>query len=1055
MLRKLIAFSINNAAIILFMSVVFLFLTVTQVMDMPVDVFPELNAPTVVILSEAGGLAADEVEQYVTFPLENAVNGLPGVRRVRSSSAMGLSLVWVEFSWGEDIYRSRQVVAEGVATVLEQLPENVHTEMAPITGITGEIMLLALSSPDGSVSPLELRAFAEFNLRRRLLGVSGVAQVVALGGELPEYQINVREDRLRLYGLSIQDVVNAASESHSIASAGYLPNVRGREISLRQVARVRQVEDIRETIIKYHNGVPVTIGEVADVQLGPTPSRGTGSSAGDPAVVVSIKKAPFTNTLEITKQIDATLDDVEAGLPEGMALNRHVMRQADFINLSLHNVWKVIRDAAIFVCIVLILFLMNVRTTVITLTAIPLSMAMALLVLKGMNQSINVMTLGGLAIAIGELVDDAIIDVENIYRRLRENQALPESEQRNKLNVIFEASNEIRSSIVFATAIIILVFVPLLFLQGIEGRFFRPMGIAYIVSIAASLLVALTVTPALCRYLLAGKLKEEKDSWVSRKLKGAYRPSLGWVLRHRLLVWSCAAAASVGSLMLGATFGSNFLPDFNEGVFTVFVDAPPDTSLEESNRMVTGLDKQLAAIEGVNSVVRRTGRAERDEHAHGVNRSEINVTIKEGYAKEEILREIDQVLESMPGLTTEVGSPIGHQLSHVLSGTLAQLAINVNGDDLPTLRTIAKRIEVALEDVPGVRDVLANREAMVESLPIRYRHEDLKRWGLSPAAAAEQVEAAFNGRVVETVNDGVRLYDIVVRLHPDQREKYEDVKSLLLRGRDGALVRLEEVASIGPELTPLGIQRTNGQRTAIISMNVAEGHNLGDVVAAVQTAVDPIVAEYGFSATYGGQFEAQQSASRTIYLMSAFVCIVIVIMLSMVFRSTLAALLVMVNLPLALIGGIIAIFITESPGVISNFGGLFGLGSYTAPVISIASMVGFVTLFGIAVRNGILLVNHYAHLLEEGVAFQEAVLRGSEERLIPILMTALTAVLGLMPLALAMGEPGSELLSPLAVVVLGGLCSSTLLNLYIVPAGYHWLFQKRSIINKDRETVTL
>ena len=1051
MLKKLIAFSLDNAVLVVILAVATLLLSAYAVTRMPVDVFPELNAPTVVVLTEAGGFAADEVEQYVTFPIESAVNGLPGVRRVRSSSAMGLSLVWVEFDWGTDIYRARQVVSEGMAVVLEQLPEQVHAEIAPITGITGEIMLMSISSPAGVWSPLELRAFGEFDLRQRLLGVAGVAQVVAIGGELPEYQVHVYPDALRLYDLTVEDVTRAAAEAHSTASAGYLANVQGIEIPLRQSARVRDAQDIADTIVKYVDGNPVTIGRVAEVALGPAPPRGAGGSAGHPAVVIGIKKAPFTNTLDITRNIDQVLDDVEATLPEGVELDRHVMRQAEFINLSISNLVHVLRDAAICVAVVLILFLLNVRTTLITLTAIPLSVAVALLFLYWIGLTINVMTLGGLAIAIGELVDDAIIDVENVYRRLSGNARLPVEERKPKVRVIFEASNEIRSSVVFATVIIVAVFVPLLFLQGIEGRFFQPMGLAYIVSILASLLVALTVVPALCKFLLrTDATHTEQDGFLVRVLKRAYEPTLRMALRLRVLVLSLTAAVTVASIALAATYGSDFLPEFNEGTFTIFTDAPPGTSLEESGRMVQGLDRRLSEIPGVKAVVRRTGRAERDEHAHGVNRSEIVLTVEEGHSQEAIKREIDEVLGNVPSLRTEVGSPIGHQLSHVLSGTQAAIAINVFGDDLDTLRQIAKEVEAALEDVPGARDILANREAMVESLPIHYRSEDLKRWGLTPAAAAEQVEAAFNGVTVTTVNEGVRRYEIIVRLHPEARKNPEDVRQFLLLGEDGAQVRLEEIADVGPENMALGIQRENGRRKAVISLNVAEGYNIGDLVARVEDAVTPIVQRHGYSVTFGGQFEAQQSASRAIYLMSAFVAMVILVLLSSAFNSTRAAVLVMLNLPLALIGGIVAIFLSESDSIARNALALFGMGVYQAPVISIASMVGFVTLFGIAVRNGILLVNHYAHLMRhEGKPFEQAIIQGSMERLVPILMTALTAVLGLTPIALAKGEPGSELLAPLAIVVLGGLVTSTFLNLIVVPAGYYLLFRKNPIQFKE------
>jgi CzcA family heavy metal efflux pump len=1044
MLRHLIAFSLKQPTLILMAAVLLVLVAGARLPRMPVDVFPELNAPTVVVIAEAGGLAADEVEQYVTFPIESAVNGLPGVRRVRSASAISLSLVWVEFDWGIDIYRARQLVAERLDAAREALPDGAHAEITPITSITGEIMMLALSSPDGTVSDLDLRAYAEFDLRNRLLAVPGVAQVVALGGELPEYQVHVRQEDLLLYNLTIEDVANAAREAHSTASAGYLPNVEHRELPMRQSSQVRSIEDIRSTVISYHEGAPVLIGQVADVRLGGAPKRGTAADSGRPAVVLSIQKSPGTNTLALTLAVDAALDQIEPSLPRGMAINRAVFRQADFIQRSVTNVLVVLRDATIIVTVILILFLLNVRTTVITLTALPLSLAAALLALWWWGLTVNVMTLGGLAVAIGVLVDDAIIDVENVFRRLRENHARSESERRPMIDVIFDASNEIRGAMVFATVIIVIVFVPLLFLGGIEGRFFRPLGITYIVSILASLVVALTVTPALCRCLLRGRLgrHSQRDGFFVRWLKKAYEPSLRVALAWRRLVLVVAGAATALALWLGSTFGTSFLPEFNEGTFTVFLMAPPGTSLAESNRLAAGVEQRMAAIEGVRSVTRRTGRAERDEHAEPVSNSEIEVTVAEGYEREAIRRQLDDILSNIPGITTMIGQPIEHRLSHVLSGTPAAIAINVFGDDLGTLRRLAKDIEVALKAIPGTRDVAANREVMIQSLPIRYRAPDLAAAGLTPAMAAEQVRDALTGEVVAQVNQGIRRLDIVVRLAPEERERVEQVEHLLLRGQGGAIVTLRDVADVGREMASNLIARESAQRKAVISCNVAEGYNLGDLVQQVREQVDPIVQRAGYLVDYGGQFEAQQSASRSILAMGAGVLIVMLLLLQLSTGSMRAALLVMANLPLALIGGIVAIFITESPGVVTNALALVGIGArYEAPVVSIASMVGFITLFGIAVRNGILLVNHYQHIMQqEGGALSEAIIRGSMERLSPILMTALCAALGLIPLAWAASEPGGELLAPLAIVVLGGLISSTFLNLIVVPAGYALVF---------------
>jgi len=1048
MFRKLIAFSLQQPWIVLLMAVGVLAFAGYQVPRMPVDVFPELNAPTVVVLTEAAGFAADEVEQNITFPIESSVNGLPGIRRVRSASAIGLSLVWVEFEWGEDIYRARTLVAEKLNAARANLPPSAHAEITPITSITGEIMLLSLSSPDGSQSPMSVRAYAEFELRNQLLAVPGVAQVVAIGGDLPEYQINVRQEQLQLYELTMDEVVEAARTAHSTAGAGYLPNVDGLELPVRQTGRVRSEADIAGTIVRYKDGHPVTIGQVAEVVRGATPKRGTATEGGKAAVVLSVQKSPGTNTLNLTDAIDSKLDQVEKAMPPGVVLNRHVMRQSDFITLSVHNLIAVLRDAAIFVVIILILFLLDFRTTLITLTALPLSLAVAFLVLWACGLSINVMTLGGLAVAIGELVDDAIIDVENVFRRLHENAALPTEGQKPVLRVIWDASNEIRSSVVFATVIICMVFVPLLFLQGIEGRFFRPLGISYIVSTFASLIVALTVTPALCRLVLAKVgSKSHGEGFLVRWLKRRYEPTLNWVMHRGRSVLAVSALATVASLALGKTYGTSFLPEFNEGTFTVFLMAPPGTSLVESNRLATGVEAQLGTLPGVRSVVRRTGRAERDEHAEPVSSSEIEVTIAAGFSKHDVRRSIDGVLAGVPGITTSIGQPIEHRLSHVLSGTPAAIAIVVQGDDLSLLRTLAKQIEGELKSLPGTRDVAANREVMITSLPVRYRPRDLAAVGLSPSAAAEQVQDALQGETVAEVNEGIRRYAITVRLHPDERERVDDIGKLVLRGVDGAIVRLRDVADMGRERTSNLIARENGKRKAVISCNVAEGYNLGQLVEEVKKRVEPIVTKAGCTLALGGQFEAQQSASKTILVMGAFVIVVMLLLINAALGSMRAAVLVMVNLPLSLIGGIVAIYLTESPSLFWNTLALFGLGSerYVAPVISIASMVGFITLFGIAVRNGILLVRHYFDLMHEGVPLQEAILRGSMERLMPILMTALTAALGLLPIVMAAGEPGSEILAPLSVVVLGGLLSSTFLNLLVVPAGFYLMFRNHPV----------
>lgn len=1039
MLKRIIAFSLKNAALVSLASVLLVGVAWYALKNMAVDVFPELNAPTVTIITESGGLTAEEVEQYISFPIESSMGGLPDLRRVRSASSLGLSIVWAEFGWGVDIYRARQMVAERLDTVKEDLPEDVHLQMMPVSSITGEIMLIALTSNESDVSPMDVRSYAEFDMRNRLLTISGVSQVVAIGGYLPEYQVQVRQEALQLYELTTAEVAEAVGEAHNLNAAGFLVNVQGLELPMRQSGRVRSVEDIRKTVVTYHDGAPVTVADVAKVELGGAFRRGAASDNGEPAVVLSIQKAPGTNTLELTDRVDDMLDQIEPGLPAGMELNRHVFRQSDFIGRSVDNVVTVLYEATIIVTIILVLFLMNVRTTVITLTALPVSLGAALLAMWATGMSINVMTLGGLAVAIGILVDDAIIDVENVYRRLGENAALPEGERKHRMRVIYDACNEIRSSIVFATVIICIVFVPLLFLQGLEGRFFRPLGLTYIISVMASLLVAMTLTPALCWYLLRGTIATgHGDGLFVRWIKRGYRPILRACVRFKSITLGTAGVLIALTLWFAGTFGTSFLPEFNEGTYTVFLMMPPGTSLEESERVALGVERRLLGVDGIEHVVARSGRAERDEHAEPPSNSEVEVRIAEDADPQAVLERIDEVLAGIPGVTTNIGQPISHRLSHVMSGTKAQIAINVYGEELTVLRELAKDIEATLKQVPGARDVAANREVLVQTLAIDFRLRDLARYGLSAEEAGAQVRRSLFGDTVAVINQGVRRYDLVLRLQEDQRESVEDVEDVVLTGRDGALVRLHEVADIGPEQASNLISRQNAQRKTVISANVAEGYNLGDTVAAIQSLVDPLVQEAGYTVEYGGQFEAQQSASRTILGMGALILVVMLMLLQMALGGLRPAVLVMVNLPLALIGGVVAMFLAESANPAANLLALFGIGGrYVAPVISIASLVGFITLFGIAVRNGILLVNHFRWLMRnEHLTIEDAVRRGSEERLVPVLMTAFSAALGLLPLALKAGQPGSELLAPLAIVVLGGLISATLLNMLVVPVGY-------------------
>jgi len=1039
MLNRLIAWSLSHRWLVVFASIVLVVAGAVVVAGMPLDVFPELKAPTVTVMTEAPGYAAHEVEVAVTFPIETALNGLPGIRRVRSSSAIGLSIVWAEFDFEVDIYRARQLIGERLQQVRESLPENIHPpEMTPIASITGEVMLLALSSPDGTVPPLKLREIAEFDLRTRLLAVPGLAQVVAIGGELPEYQVSVRPDDLLRFGLTLHDVEEAVEAAHAPAAGGYLPDVGGRELPVRPLTRATGPEDIAGTIVGEWRGTPVQLSRVADVGLGGAPKRGTGSAMGRDAVVLAIQKNPGVNTLTVTDAIDAALDDFEKTAPKGVRLDRHVFRQSDFIHVAIRNVLHALRDGVIFVVIVLFAFLVNFRTTFITLTALPLSIVTALLVLHAWGGTINVMTLGGLAVAIGSLVDDAIVDVENVFRRLKQNAHLPPEQRRPLLRAVYESSVEVRSAIFLATLIIVLVFVPLFFLSGVEGRFFRPLGAAYVISLGASLVVAMTVTPVLCYWLLGGaKTVAEGEGWVVRRLKSNYEWGLGVILRYRKTVLAACAGLVVLSLLLASTYGSSFLPDFNEGSITLFLNAPPGTSLEESARVTRRIEEQVLRIDGVAAVTRRTGRAEQDEHAEPPSASEMDVRLKPGADIDAVRRDLVSLFDNTPGVTSQIGGPISHRLSHILSGTPAAVAIKIFGDDLATLRVIAQEIEGSLRGLPGVRDLVANREVMAETLPVAFDREKLAYYALTPGDAARQIETAFRGSTVGVINEGSARYDIAVRLVEDARRTPDDVRAFLLRAPSGALVRVGDVAAVFEEQSSNLITRENVKRKAIVSCNVAEGYNLGDLIEEIRGRVGPSLAKYpGTYVEYGGQFEAQEEASRRILWASLGVLVLIVAILYGAFRSMRPVVLILLNLPLALMGCVVAQFLADSPGVFRNALGLLGIGKYVPPVVSIASLVGFIGLAGIACRNGLLLVSHYYHLMEnEGASQEEAVVRSARERVVPILMTALCSGLALIPLVLAKGEIGSELQYPLAVAILGGLVSSTFLNLAVIPAG--------------------
>ena len=982
----------------------------------PVDVFPDLTAPTVTVLTDAHGLASEEVESLVTFPIETAVNGAAGVRRVRSSSAQGISIVWVDFDWGTDIFRARQTVTERLQPVASQLPDDVSAPvLAPVTSIMGEILLVGMSAPEDRL--MEARTAADWVVRPRLLAVPGVAQVVTMGGHVRQYQVMVDPERLLAYDVGLDEVLTAAAASNRNASGGVYRS-GGRQVLIRGLGRARDAEEIGMTVVAVRNGVPVLIDDLADVRIGSKVRFGTAAVNAEPAVMLSIQKQPGTNTLDLTRRIDAELDEIEAALPEGVAFERDIFRQADFIALAVDNVITALRDGAVLVVAILFLFLWNARTTVISVLAIPLSLALAVIVLRAVGGTINTMTLGGMAIAIGALVDDAIIFVENAHRRLRENSRRPETRRRSSVAVIRDAAREIMNPILSATVIITIVFVPLFFLSGVEGRMLRPLGLAYVVSILASLLVAVTVTPALCRALLTRDraVGSVATPWLLRGLERGYRSVLEWALHRTGVVLTATALLLAGTLALIPGLGRAFLPEFQEGSLTISVVSLPGTSLAESDEIGARVERQLLGHPAVASTSRRTGRAELDEHAQGANASEIDAQLDLSNDElADVMAALRAQMQGLPGTNVTVGQPIGHRIDHMLSGTRAAIAVNVFGPDLQRLREIAGEIEAIAQGVAGLVDIAVEQQADVPQLLVRANRPAMARHGVTPGALTQAVDVAFQGEEVSLVREGQRAFDLVVRYDESHRENPEAIGRTLMTTPIGTTVPLSQLADIVPARGPNAISRENVQRKIVISANVA-GRDVGSAVAELQEGVEggvSLPAEYFVQ--YGGQFESGQEATRRITILSLFSIAAIFLIMFRTFRSVRTALLLMVNLPLALAGGVLAVL---------TIGG----------TVNVATLVGFITLFGIAVRNGILLVSRYRDLRGAGLSLAASIRRGSMERLSPILMTALTAGLALIPLALGIGEPGREIQAPLAVVVLGGLLTSTFLNMVVVPA---------------------
>ncbi len=1030
MLDRLIRWSLENRLLVLVAAVLGLVAGGYTVSNMPVDVFPDLTAPTVTVLTEAHGMATEEVESLVTFPLETALNGAAGVRRVRSSSAQGISILWIEFDWGTDIFRARQIVNEKLQLAGGQLPEGVDAPvLAPITSIMGEILLVGITASDDLL--MEARTEADWTVRRRLLAVPGVAQVIPIGGEVRQYQVLVRPEMLRAYGLSLETVVEAAAESNRNASGGVYRS-GGQEVLIRGLGRARSVEDIGRTVVASRGGIPVLLQDVAEVRIGPKYRFGAASVNAEPAVVLAVQKQPGANTLELTAKVDAELDRIEEMLPAGIEIERSMFRQADFITLAVENVVAALRDGAILVVVILFLFLWNFRTTAISVAAIPLSLALAVLVLRALGGTINTMTLGGMAIAVGALVDDAIIFVENVFRRLRENGEFPSSEQRPAIDVIYRAAREIRAPIVSATLVITVVFVPLFFLSGVEGRMLRPLGLAYVASILASLVVAVTVTPAMCYYLLPGLPfgAEVRESWLVRRLQRAYGTILDRVLARPGRVLASAGLLLAVSFAAVPILGRSFLPEFQEGTLTISAATVPGTSLEESERLGRLVEQRLLAHPAVISTTRRTGRAELDEHAQGVNASEIDAKLDLSESTlEETLAEVRDALTGIPGTSITVGQPIGHRIDHMLSGTRAAIAVKLFGTDLRQLRASAREIEAVALEIPGLVDVSVEQQADVPQLQIRANRSAMAQYGVTPGDLAEMIDVAFRGEVVSQIREGERTFDLVVRYDDASRSSPEAIEAALVNTPLGPAVPVGQLAIVREERGPNTISRENVQRKIVVSANVA-GRDVGSTVDELRTRISESVdLPAGYFVEYGGQFESGQQATRRITLLSLFSVAAIFLLMFQEFRSARTAALLMVNLPLALAGGVFAILLV---------GG----------TINVATLVGFITLFGIAVRNGILLVSRYHDLRSDGVPLREAIREGSMERLSPILMTALTAGLALIPLALGLGEPGKEIQAPLAIVVLGGLLTSTGLNMVVVPA----LFLRYGRLAANRES---
>ncbi len=1027
MLNQIINFSLNNRLLVIVASVLLIVFGSIVATRMDVDVFPDLTAPTVVVLTEAHGMAPEEVEKLVTFPLETAVNGATNVRRVRSSSSAGISIVWVEFEWNTDIYKARQIVNEKIITVAESLPQGVgNPTMAPQSSIMGEIMLISLTAD--STSQMELRTIADWSVRPLLLATGGVAQVIIIGGEYKQYQILASPQKMNFYQVTLSELLEAAQLANGNSSGGFV-NEFGNEYIVRGMGRTSEISDLAKSVIKSVDGRTVKIEDVAEIKIAAAPKIGDGSLMGESAVIMTVMKQPATNTLLLTQKIDETIAGISKNIPSDIKINTQIFRQADFINASIGNIQKTLLEGSIFVVIILFLFLMNWRATVISLLAIPISLIVAILTLKWLGFTINTMSLGGMAIAIGALVDDAIIDVENVFKRLKQNALLPEAERRNSIQVVFDASVEIRSSIINATFIIIVAFVPLFFLSGMEGKLLAPLGIAFIVSLFASLIVSITLTPVLASYLLTDQKmlqRQHGESWLVHRLQIGYAYALQKVMKMKSAVIIFSLVLLVSAVIVLTGLGRSFLPEFNEGSLVISAVSLPGISLEESNQIGTRIEKELLTVPEIKITTRRTGRAELDEHAQGVNAAEIDAPfVLEDRSREEFMTDVRAKLANVSGVNITIGQPIGHRIDHMLSGTRANIAIKIFGTDLSKLFEISNQIKTAITDIDGLVDLSVEQQVDIPQIQIKAKRDLLNYYGIPIGAFNEFVDVAFAGEKVSEVYEGTKSFDLILKFDDSNRGKIENIRNTMIDAADGKKIPLHYVADIVSTSGPNTINRENVQRKTVVSVNVA-GRDQKSAVEEIQKTInEKMVLPEGYRVEYGGQFQAEAEASKTLMITSILSLLVIFLLLFQEFKDVKMASIILLNLPLALIGGVFSVWITSG-------------------ILSIPAIIGFITLFGIATRNGILLVSRYKVLQESGMNLYDTILSGSTDRLSPILMTALTAGLALIPLAIGGDLPGNEIQSPMAKVILGGLLTSTLLNIFIVPVVYYITNSKKA-----------